>query len=64
MNNRIPDQHQRDVCKPGTLECCRYITAGAAGLYCEKHTSLKSIIDARVAENSFRAVGDNCEGLK
>lgn len=61
----IPKETLTDVCKLGQgSDCCRYITAGAAGIECAKHTGLKAIIDKRVEEGTFTAQGDNCEGLK
>lgn len=59
----IPTEHFHDVCKPGHGPLtCRYITAGADGICCEKHTPLGRTLDARVAQ--MNAKGDNCEGLK
>lgn len=52
------------VCKPSTVECCRYLTASAAGFECAKHTALKALLDERVALKTIRARGDNCPGIR
>lgn len=58
-----PDDYDvKTVCKPGTAECCRYLTMAPDGWSCEKFTGLKNILDARVAAGTIRAVGDNCPG--
>lgn len=57
------NEHVKTVCKIGQgKECCRYLTMGPDGLCCEKKSSLKTILDQRVASNSMTAQGDNCEG--
>ena len=63
------DPHVREVCERGGGEArCRYL----AGVYtpggvfrnnCERYGELRNVIDQRVAENSMRRKGDNCEGL-
>lgn len=54
----------RDVCKIGQgHDCCRYLTMGADGWNCEKHTGLGLIIDGRVSAGEMTARGDNCPGL-
>jgi hypothetical protein len=58
----ITEEHAKAVCKPGTTECCRYLTMGPRGWSCEKHSTLSLAIDKRVAEGTMRAIGDNCEG--
>lgn len=58
----LTDEHVNGVCRPGTEEACRYLTAGSKGWSCEKHTPLGDTIDERVAAGTFRAKGDNCEG--
>ncbi len=62
-HTRVPDDKLHAVCKIGQIECCRYLTVGGAGFACEKHTSLRSLLDARVADGKMRAIGDNCEGI-
>lgn len=42
--------------------CCRYLCMAPEGWSCAKHTNLKSYIDRKVANNTFRAKGDNCLG--
>ena len=62
MGKIIDDKMMVDVCKVGQgSECCRYITAGAEGIQCEKGTAFGTIIDGRVA--NMVAQSDNCEGL-
>lgn len=53
----------KETCKPGTKDCCRYLMMGS-GWECAKLTGLKYLLDARVAEGSIRAVGDNCPGVE
>jgi hypothetical protein len=62
--NLVPltEEHVKAVCKPGTTECCRYLTMGPRGWSCEKHGSLKALLDERVRTGTMRATGDNCEG--
>lgn len=63
------DPHVREVCERGGGEGrCRYLTAvytpgGTFRNTCEKYGSLRNVIDQRVAENSMRRKGDNCDGL-
>lgn len=53
----------KEICKIGQgALCCRYITMGAKGWGCEKHSSLGSYLDNRVALEQIVARGDNCEG--
>jgi hypothetical protein len=55
----------KSVCRIGEgALCCRYLTMRPDGWSCEKHTSLKSVLDARVAAGTFTARGDNCEGQR
>lgn len=66
MSRFIPDDHLKAVCRIGKgADCCRYIVGGAEGLECAKHQpSLKDQIDRRVLWGAFKAVADNCDGLK
>ena len=60
------DQNQYvNVCKLGQgSKCCRYLVAGMEGLECGKlQDGLRKIIDQRVADGQFMAIGDNCEGI-
>lgn len=41
---------------------CRYLTMSARGWGCEKLTTLRRVIDERVAAGTFNAKGDNCPG--
>ncbi len=59
----ITETHLKEVCQPGTTECCRYLTMGRNGFSCEKHTpEINKLLDARVAAGTIRATGDNCGG--
>lgn len=51
------------TCKPGTEECCRYLVADIDGWGCVKNTSMKDLIDSRIALGEFNAKGDNCKGV-
>ena len=63
------DSHIREVCeRSGGDGQCRYLTAvytsgGTVRNTCEKYGRLRNVIDQRVAENSMRRKGDNCDGL-
>lgn len=61
--NHVSGKQMKEVCKIGTAECCRYLTVGADGFGCEKKSSLKALLDSKVARGEMRAVGDNCPGL-
>lgn len=52
-----------DVCRIGqNAACCRYLVVHPdKGFQCAKLTTLRGVIDARVARMS--AQGDNCAGL-
>lgn len=56
------ETHVFDTCKPGTTECCRYLTVGGRGWECEKNGPLQPLLDDRVARGTMRATGDNCGG--
>lgn len=56
------DEHRANVCRMGQgADCCRYLTMGSQGWSCAKRTSLRFVIDRRVAE--MTAKGDNCDGV-
>lgn len=55
-------EHVTAVCRPGTAECCRYLTADASGWSCAKLTSVRPMIDMRADAGLMRATSDNCEG--
>jgi hypothetical protein len=65
MDKNLPRQ-VANVCKIGQGEkCCRYLIVGGQGFECAKvQEPMKALIDKRVAEGSFRAKGDNCEGVE
>lgn len=52
--------HLQNVCKPFTMETCRYLVMDDIGFMCAKLTGAKATIDNQV--ESMRARGDNCEG--
>jgi hypothetical protein len=55
--------HIKNVCKIGQGNaCCRYLTVAPNGWNCEKHSSLKALLDRRVEADTIVAQGDNCEG--
>lgn len=59
----ISPNHLKEVCKMGQGNArCRYLTVGPKGFECVKNTSLKNILDSRVAKNVMVAQGDNCDG--
>lgn len=59
----IDDDWAKDTCKLGQgAACCRYLTIGANGWSCEKHSTLHFLLDARVESGTINARGDNCEG--
>jgi len=59
----IPDFHVDEVCRAGAgALCCRYLCVDAGGWLCGKASTMKDVIDARVAAGTFTARGDNCEG--
>lgn len=61
--NKIDSKTLKEVCKVGSGETtCRFVTVGSKGFECAKHTSVASIINARIAAGTFNAKGDNCEG--
>lgn len=63
MLNVISEEHLLNVCKRGQKECCAYIGFGPDGWECLKvKPGMKATIDARLAEGSMRAKGDNCAG--
>lgn len=62
LREAFTDEHRTNVCRIGQrAACCRYLTVGPDGWGCEKQTSLRRVLDARVAQMS--AQGDNCEGV-
>lgn len=63
INERITDEVANTVCKMGQgSECCRYLSMDKDGWSCLKHTELRRFIDKKVAEQTMKARGDNCEG--
>ena len=64
MTNKLAIEDVKEICKIGQGEkCCRYISVGAKGWKCLKHSELKSLFDSRVRNNLMAAQGDNCEGV-
>ncbi len=65
LKNPLPQEHFYNVCKPGQgHDCCRYVVAGAKGIECAKHTSLRDILDRRASAGEMVARADNCDGVK
>jgi hypothetical protein len=63
FQNRIMNNHIKDVCKIGQRkDCCRYLAVGPDGFECLKSSDLKAHIDDRVRRNDMVAQGDNCDG--
>lgn len=60
----MDDKFVEETCKPGTVDCCRYLLMGGGGWECGKFTDFKDLLDVRVANNTIRATGDNCPGVK
>lgn len=60
----MKDKFVKEICKPGTAECCRYLLMGGNGWECAKlQPQTKAHLDDRVARNDMRATGDNCDGI-
>jgi hypothetical protein len=60
----MDDEFVKKTCKPGTVDCCRYLIMDANGWGCAKLTSLKAHLDFRVnVLENIRATGDNCDGI-
>lgn len=65
MSITIDIDRMKNICRVGQgSTTCRYIVAGSDGITCAKHTELRDLIDSRVEEDTFIAIGDNCEGLQ
>ena len=63
MEHIVDDIMVTEVCKLGQgADTCRFLIRGATW-ECAKLTSMRVTIDARVAEGSFTAIGDNCNGI-
>ena len=60
---RIPDKMVREVCRPGTTGCCRYLALGDNGFECQRHGPLREAIDQRADSGGGRATRINCEGI-
>lgn len=61
MDKIISTEQLHKMCKPGQgVKTCRYIVAGADGIECAKHTSLRGTIDNKT---DMTARGNNCIGL-
>lgn len=64
-NALIPTAHVTETCRIGHKSAtCRYLGAGPGGFCCLKHSEFKDLLDQRVANNTMKAQGDNCEGFK
>jgi hypothetical protein len=57
-------EEAKTLCKMGQgHDCCRYLTMGGGGWSCEKHSSLRGMLDRRVETETIVARGDNCDGM-
>lgn len=64
LGNSVTKDHAKDVCLLGRgHDCCRYLVCGPQGFECSKHSEMREYIDKRVAQKTFTARGDNCDGL-
>ncbi len=59
--DELTDNHVSEVCKPGSVGCCRYLVMGPAW-ECAKVTSMRLTIDLKADRGEMRATGDNCDG--
>ena len=63
MDHIVDDIMVNEVCRLGQgADTCRFLTRGDTW-ECAKRTSRRVVIDAQVAEGSFTAIGDNCNGI-
>jgi hypothetical protein len=64
MKNKhlLTDKEVKEVCKPGSPDCCRFLVCGAKGFECAKLTELRNTLDFRANIGQMTARGDNCEG--
>lgn len=56
----------KQVCKFGQrANCCRYLVlrGAGAGWHCAKLTTLRKLLDDRVANGEMQARGDHCPGV-
>ena len=62
----ITNEYIKETCKIGQgADCCRYLVSGVNGFECAKLSEgLKRLIDHRVMNFTYDAVGDNCPGVK
>lgn len=58
----LSDDFVNETCKPGSAECCRYLTMGRDGWACQKLTGVGLYIDKRVEAGTMKAKSDNCPG--
>ena len=65
LTNPLKKEYCMQICKIGQgNSCCRYLVGSPKGFECAKHTSIRSNLDRRVANNTIVAQGDNCDGVK
>jgi len=65
MAEKVDQKRMEEVCNFGEgADCCIYLIVDPdAGIACAKHDPpLRKMLDAR--KETYRAQGDNCEGLK
>lgn len=60
----LPKIHVEAVCKPGSPGCCAYLASRKLpDFFCAKgDPDLRQVIEARRAEGTLGAKGDNCSG--
>lgn len=60
----LTDDYAKSTCRIGQgAACCRYLTMSPKGWECQKHQSLRGLLDQRVSDGTINARGDNCEGV-
>lgn len=58
------NEYVKNICKPGTHQCCSYLGVSGLGMECFKESSLKKVIDERRAAGTMNAKEDNCKGYE
>jgi hypothetical protein len=59
----IETEYWKNVCKPYTGSCCRYLVMGSDGFECARLSDdMIKTIDERADSGQMNAIGKNCEG--
>lgn len=59
----ISDEHAAKVCRgTGGAHMCSFLVTNPEGWECAKGTPVELVINARRAERSMKATGNNCSG--